>query len=172
MERVDHRSSGNAVSDWPRNWSNPLRFDLHETLCFNQQQNLHSIDDSVQFDKKENWKNTNNIMITRLWWLSLRYGFYDQEGKLQVVNYSADPKGVNYFSCHHCFRTHLRLDKKKHETFTGISCKGVTSILPIILFSMIMKKWTKSNKYDTFSGIPCRGWPCAKARILKNLKLK
>ena len=24
----------------------------------------------------------------------LRYGFYDQEGKLQVVNYSADPQKV------------------------------------------------------------------------------
>ena len=77
--------------------------------------------------QKENWENTNNIMITRLWWLSLRYGFYDQEGKLQVVNYSADPKGVNYFASHHCFRIHLRLDKKKHETFKGIPCKGVTS---------------------------------------------
>ena len=26
--------------------------------------------------------------------LLLRYGFYDQEGKLQVVNYSADPQKV------------------------------------------------------------------------------
>ena len=60
--------------------------------------------------QKENWENTNNIMITRLWWLSLRYGFYDQEGKLQVVNYSADPKGVKYWP--HCI---------------CIPCKGVTS---------------------------------------------
>ena len=27
--------------------------------------------------------------------IKLRYGFYDQEGKLQVVNYSADPQKVN-----------------------------------------------------------------------------
>ena len=52
-KRIDHRSSWKR-SDWPRNWSNPLRFDLHETLRFyQQQQNLHFIDASVQFDKKE-----------------------------------------------------------------------------------------------------------------------
>ena len=168
-KRVDHRSSWKR-SDWARNWSNPLCFDLHETLRFSQRQNLHLMDDSVQFDNKEKWGNTNDIMMTkRLWRPSLRYGFYDQEGKLQVVNYSADPKGVNYFACHHCFLIHLRFDRKKSETFPGIPCKGCHHCHHCFPWSW--KSGNKSNKYDTFSGIPCRGWPCAKARILKNLKL-
>ena len=168
---VDHRSSWER-SDWPRNWSNPLRFDLHETLrSYQQQQNLHLIYrcfGSV-------WQKREGGSTWWLWWfykrLSVRYGFYDQEGKLQVVNYSADPKGVNYFACHHFFPWSYKSGQKETWNISRNSMQRGNFLFSPSLFSMIMKKWTKSNKCDTFSGIPCRGWPCAKARILKNLKL-
>ena len=41
-------------------------------------------------------------------WLCCRYGYYDQAGKLQIVNYSADPEKGFHADGEHVPKPHFR----------------------------------------------------------------